>query len=286
MASSVLTVSARDKEERKIGGITIETDTLTNEFLDSLDIRKELVINDYSMVGIQYGMGTSRPMWSPSMKQTSLFVPVNFGVLFTRYGKMFGYMPYFGFQIGAFYAQEGYKFEKEDDGYQPTLEGATSAIMEVIEVPFMAHCHFDFWKMKVMANIGLYGGYRLSIQRFGEDVTEGYRNEFLPSDRRWDYGIKGGLGFGFVFDPVELHFTAMYKHSFGTLYEPDYYSKYYYRYAYPTNFIFSVGLHFQLTRRTGKSKHTLKLEAKRAAGLIDEISTGTSGTGKVRTEVK
>jgi hypothetical protein len=54
----------------------------------------------------------------------------------------------------------------------------------------------------------------------------------------------------------------MYKHSFSSLYEPDYYSEYFYRYAYPSNFIISAGINFQLTKRTGQTKSQLKKLAK------------------------
>lgn len=55
----------------------------------------------------------------------------------------------------------------------------------------------------------------------------------------------------------------MYKHSFSSLYQPDYYSEYYYRFAYPSNIIVSAGVHFQLTKRTGSTKSQLKKEAKK-----------------------
>ena len=44
-----------------------------------------------------------------------------------------------------------------------------------------------------------------------------------------------------MFEPVEIHFQAMYKHSLATLYEPDHYSQYYYRFAYPSNIVVSAG---------------------------------------------
>ena len=119
--------------------------------------------------------------------------------------------------------------------------------------------------MKILANIGCYAGYRLSIERFpGEtgSVKEELQHSFMDTDRRIDYGIKGGLGFGIIFDPIEIHIQAMYKHSLGTLYEPDHYSEYYYRFAYPSNIIFSAGVHFQLTKRTGQTKAGLKKLAK------------------------
>lgn len=282
----LLTCIMTDARERKKDTLNIDiaiTDTLTNEFLDSLDLNKKLVLNDYSMIGIQGGVGLSQVMWNPKYSQEMVFMPVNFGFLYTRYGKMFGYMPYFGFQIGLMYAQEGYKFksDEEEPGKIPnTIQGADRAIYDVIEMPLLSHIHIDMWRMKIIANIGFYAGYRLKIQRFpyrGEFMNPSYeetQHSFLDTDIRWDYGIKGGVGFGLVFEPIELHFKAMYKHSFSSLYKPDYNSKYYYRYAYPSNIIISAGVHFHLTKRTGKTKAELKKQAK-------EIVYGTdSGTDR------
>lgn len=264
------TVSLQAREKKK-QNLIIETvvDSIPDIVLDTINVNKKTFINDYSMIGVQYGAGLSQVMWNPSQRQEMILMPYNFGVTFTRYGKMFGYMPYFGFQVGVFYGQEGYQFKKnEDTGYTYTIQGADKAIMDVIEVPVLSHMHIDFWKMKVMADIGFYVGYRLNIHRFpfnGEYKNDAYaemQNSFLETDNRLDYGIKGGVGFGFIFDPVEIHFKAAYKHALSSLYEPDHYSKYYYRYAYPSNIIVSVGLHFHLTKRTGRTKAELKKEAK------------------------
>jgi hypothetical protein len=85
---------------------------------------------------------------------------------------------------------------------------------------------------------------------------------FTDTDIRFDYGIKGGAGFALVFDPLEFHVMAYYKHSFSSLYEPDHYSQYYYRFAYPSNIIVTAGVSFQLSKRTGKTKAELKKQAK------------------------
>jgi hypothetical protein len=244
----------------------INVDKWTNEYLDTLNLKRKLDINDYTLIGVHYGVGLSQVMWNPSQKQDMVVMPYNIGVTFTKYGKMFGYMPYFGFQAGFLYTQEGYQFEyNEDRNYTYKIEGAEKAVYDVIEVPVMAHMHMDFWNMKVMANIGCYAGYRLSIERFpGKTgyVKEELVHAFKETDRRLDYGIKGGVGFGIVFDPVEIHFMAMYKHSLSSLYEPDHYSEYYYRFAYPANITITAGVHFQLTKRTGLTKAQIKKQAK------------------------
>ena len=240
--------------------------TLSDEYLDTVTIDKKAKINDYSMIGFHYGVGLSRVLWNPTQKQEMVFMPYNFGITFTKYGKMFGYMPYFGFQAGILLTQEGYQFKyNEERNYTYKIQGAEKAVMDVIEVPVMAHMHFDVWNMKILANIGCYGGYRLGIERFpGKTgtVAENIAHSFLETDRRVDYGIKGGIGVGYIFDPFEVHIQAFYKHSFSSLYNPDYYSEYYYRYAYPSNIIITAGIHFQLTKRTGKTKAELKKQAK------------------------
>lgn len=283
LAAGLQPVSARGKKSAPDADtlrVTTEFTLPSSEdslkaYLDTIEVKKKIIINDYSMIGIQYGMSMSQVMWNPDMRQKPLFFPENFGIMYTRYGKMFGYMPYFGFQAGVIFAKEGYSFKADEQtGNWPDLGGPYSgvreAVMDVIEVPLLAHIHVDFWKMKLLANIGFFAGYRLNIKRTGNispEVAEG----FIDTDKRLDYGIKGGAGFAFVFDPVEIHFTAMYKYSMGMLHKPDYYSSYYYRYAYPSNIIFSVGVHFQLTKRIGKTRHQLRSEAKEQVGLINAL---------------
>ena len=241
-------------------------DTLTDEFLDTVKVDKKLRLNDYSLIGLQYGAGLSQVMWNPSQKQKMLLMPINVGVTYTLYGKMFGYMPYFGFQAGIFYTREGYEFEyNEDRDYTYTIEGAEKAVMDVIEVPILSHIHVDFWHFKIIAQLGLFGGYRLAIHRYpGKtgNVADDVATSFLSTDNRFDFGLKGGLGFGLVFDPIELHFQAMYKHSLSSLYQPDYYSPYFYRFAYPSNIVISAGIHFQLTKRSGMTKQELRKQAR------------------------
>lgn len=264
----IATMASAQNNVQKLTAASFETkdNKYTNEYLDTVSIKKTTEINDYSMIGIHYGVGLSRVMWNPPQKQEMVFMPYNVGITYTKYGKMFGYMPYFGFQVGVLFTQEGYQFKyNEEKDYIYKIQGAEKAVMDVVEVPLLAHMHFDFWNMKILANIGCYAGYRLSIERFpGEtgSVKEELLHSFMDTDRRIDYGIKGGLGFGIIFDPIEIHIQAMYKHSLGTLYEPDHYSEYYYRFAYPSNIIISAGVHFQLTKRTGQTKAELKKLAK------------------------
>ena len=74
-------------------------ESYTNEFLDTLQIKKKLFINDYSMIGVHYGVNLSSVTWNPVQSQETLTLPTNIGITYTKYGKMFGYMPFFGFQV-------------------------------------------------------------------------------------------------------------------------------------------------------------------------------------------
>ena len=65
-----------------------------------------------------------------------------------------------------------------------------------------------------------------------------------------------------MFDPVEIHINALVRWSWSSLYDPDYASPYYYRYAYPMDGILTVGVHFQLTKRSGKTSQALRQEAR------------------------
>ena len=232
-------------------------------YLDTVKLKRKFSINDYSMIGVQYGVSLSQMMFNPSKKQGMQFNPINVGVVFTKYGKMFGYMPYFGFQTGFFYGKEGYQFkiDKETGDYSENVDGATSATYEYAEIPLLAHLHMDVWHLKFIINAGLFGAYRLSVEREG-NIADNFKTSFYDYDKRFEYGIKAGIGFGFFFDPVEIHFEGTYRYSLGSLYKPDYNSEYYYRFAYPSDIIISAGVHIQLTRRTGKTKSQLRKEAK------------------------
>lgn len=241
---------------------TLKADLYSDIYLDTVKVNRVFELNDYSMIGVEYGVSFSRMLFNPPQTQTNLFSPNTFGIFYTRYGKMFNYLPYFGFKVGLRYSHEGYKFkENKDTKTTYNIEGATEAIMDVAEIPLMAHLHLDGLHYKIMADAGIYGGYRLNIKRTGDGVDESIVNSFLDTDRRFDYGLCGGVGFGLVFDPFEFHFNVNVRYSWGTIYDPDYVSKDYYRFAYPFDIMATAGVYFQLTRRTGRGKAQLRREA-------------------------
>lgn len=225
-------------------------------------LKKVFSLNDYTIIGVEYGASVSKMQFNPSKTQGNLFVPGTYGVFITKYGKLFDGSPNFGLKGGVRYGHEGYQFkENKETGITPTLEGAEKAIIDIVEVPLMAHFHSDGLHFKVMVDAGIYGGYRLSIERIGENVPEEIRHDFREWDYRVDYGLTGGLGFGIVFDPVEFHVNGNVRYSWGSLYRPDHASKDFYRFAYPFDVMVTAGLYFQITKRTGKTKGQIRREA-------------------------
>ncbi len=235
----------------------------TDEFLDTVDVKKAFVLNDYTMVGLHYGVSFNQMSFNPQYLQTYLFSPEYYGVTISKYGKLFNMYPNFGLEAGVFYGHEGYKFkENKETGSVASIRGANECRFTMVEVPLMAAMHIDTKYFKLVANLGIYGGYRLSVERIGENVAEQYRNNFIEDmDRRMDYGLRGGLGFGLVFSPVEFHVKANIRYGWGTIYEPDWYSEYFYRFAYPFDIMVTGSLYIQLTKRTGKTTSALKKEA-------------------------
>lgn len=225
-------------------------------------LKKVFSLNDYTLIGVEYGASMSRQQFNPSKTQGNLFVPHTFGIFMLKYGKLFDGSPNFGLKGGVRYTHQGYQFKmNKETGVTPTLEGAEKAIIEMVEVPLMAHFHSDGLHFKVMLDLGIYGGYRLSIDRIGDSVYDEFKNTFMEWDYRLDYGIEGGLGFGIVFDPFEFHVNADIHYSWGSLYRADYLSKDFYRFAYPLDAMVTAGLYFQITKRTGKTKGQIRREA-------------------------
>ena len=233
-------------------------------FLDTVKVRNHGKTNDYMLVGVNYGVSFNNMSFNPSKtgKVTSVN-PSYVSVMFTKYSKLFDILPYCGLTFGVAYGKEGYAFEADEEtGYVQTVDGADRCTMEVIEVPFMTQIHVDANPLKFMANVGVYGGYRKSITRSGPELDPDYAVKFRDYEHRFDYGLQGGGGLALMLDPIEIHFNCLVRWAWSSLYDPDYYSPYYYRFAYPLDIIATVGVHFQLTKREGRTTKDLRKEAK------------------------
>ena len=260
-----------------------QTDTLefSYEYLDTLDLgaASRAAINDYSLLGVNYGVTFSTIYFNPIKMGTDfIFNPTYFSIMYTHHEKMFNYIPYFGLTVGFSYSHSGARFKDNPETGYPLgyIDGATYESMETVEMPAMMQLHVDTYPFKVLANLGGYLGYRLSVTRNGIYLDEEYSNKFRDYERRFDYGLMGGAGIGFMIDPIEIHLNVLGRWSLQNLYEPDYeneifhpYNTYYYRYANPIDISVTLGVYFQLTKRTGKTNRQLREQAR-------EIVYGTS----------
>lgn len=224
---------------------------------------QEELINDYSMIGVSYGATFSNMYFSPSLHNREFVVAPHYvSVTYTKHCKMFDSIPLFALVAGVSTGTEGFAFKtNKETGYTGNVDGAEWCSMRVFEVPMMAQIHVDAEPLKIMANAGIYGGWRESISRRGPNLDPQWTNSFRPYENQIDYGFQGGIGFGFIFEPFELHFNCLVRWSWSSLYEPDYKSSYYYYYAYPLDIIGTVGLHFHLSERRGKTRKQLRQEA-------------------------
>lgn len=247
----------------------LDTLTFTDEYLDTVVVKRNREINNYSTIGFNYGVTFSNMDFNPSKHNRAyVFQPNYFSIMYTHYEKLFDYMPLFAFSIGFDHGYEGVSFKTNKETGRPygNVDGADWISMEVYEIPAMAKLHFDIEPVMLTACVGLFGGYRTQIERRAPDYwksqIEGYENKFRDYEYHWDYGMQAGAGFVFLFNPFELHIDGLLRWGWTSLYEADYYSPYYYRFTNAMDIMVSVGLHFQLTKRSGKTSGQLRREAK------------------------
>lgn len=254
---------AQGRKERKAQAVR-DTLLYPNEYLDTVQVNNVFVINDYMLIGVERGASVSRLTINPPYNQDWLFSPEYWEVNVVRYGKLFGYMPYFGLKVGAAYGHEGFLMKaNEETGYIGSISGATQTIYNELEAHALSSFHFDTNHFKIMLDIGPYAGKRVGIERSGPSVKESMINDFYEYDRRFDYGLKGGVGFGLVFDPIEFHVNVKCRYSWSNITEPDYRSPYYYSFGYPFDLMATAGVYFQMSKKTGKTKSMLRHEARK-----------------------
>ena len=265
-----------------------------NAYLDTVQVIKNTKINDYWSVGVNYGVNFSNQIFNPRVGSQEWPVTWNnISVMVTRYCKMFDMMPYFGLEFGFSYGHQGFRFKQDDDseyitalqmGTVDNISLITEETLEVFKIPLRSKFHVDLAFLRLMADLGFYGGWRSSVSRDGYINDESLRDQFQTYERQFDYGMEGGAGFALLFDPVELHFNVLAGWSWNSLYEPDSspseYNKYYYRVANPLDITVSVGVHFQLTKRTGKTSAMLRREAYDFIYNPPTTDEDNSGTGR------
>lgn len=247
-------------------------DTVTNEYLDSLTIQVAKP-NDYLVVGVYGGAAMQMGYFNPTRDTALQWAWPVYGFSFVRYFTMFGVFPNMGLEFGAQMNYEGYEYRyNEETGYRPVepRSGAYKLVMQVPEAYILSHFHVDMGEhFKLLAKLGIYGGYRLSMSRTLDEAYANnpaytqYQNSFMDFEHRLTYGVQGGIGAGLMFSPFEIHLNAQIKWGWESFWDPDYMSKFYYRFAYPLDAAVTLGVYYQLTPRYGHTRAQLKKLAKK-----------------------
>ena len=273
---AALPLSAQENKKKKAIDLEQEffqlPDSVTNEWLDATSLPKKARINDYWIVGVHGGVSLQYGYYNPP-RQTRFYpnLPV-WGVSITRFATMMNTFPNLGMEVGFQHNYEGYNFkEYEVDGidgkdtYRQDIDGYHEAYMEVPEVFLLTHGHIDMGQYaKINLKLGMYGGYRMNIHRIHDNgYSHVYHdpaiaNDFRDTDNRWSYGLQGGLGFGLMLDPIEVHLGVQVKWGWSSFYKPDVVSPYYYRFAYPLDGAVTLGVYYQLTKRRGHTRTALR----------------------------
>lgn len=245
-------------------------DSITTSYLDSIDV-KLAPANNYWLVGAYGGASMQMGWFNPARNTTTMWNAPVVGFSLMRHFTMFGLFHNMGLEFGGQLNYEGYEFKANPEtGARATESGAYKAVMKVPEAYLLSHFHIDMGEyFKIMAKVGLYGGYRMSIARTLDPIYETYdvyrehQYAFQDYDRRLTYGVQGGLGMGIMLAPFEFHVNAMVKWGWESFWEPDYASKYYYRYAYPLDIAVTFGVYYQLTPRHGHTRSQLRKLARK-----------------------
>jgi len=181
-------------------------------------------------IGIKEGISISDIAFTPAQSDSSTRQWFNVGLVYKYYN-----YPWVGLQTGLNYAEKGFVLDSVTRRYK------------VIELPLLSQFHYETWHLRFLINVGMYASYALSAEQSYEDngatVKENY--VFADTDRRIEYGVHLGAGFGLVFKPFELQFEAGYQFAFSYMMYPHNINE---RtiYNHFQHWLFSVALLFQL----------------------------------------
>lgn len=240
-----------------------DTIEFSDSYLDTVQVPVQRVINDYSMIGVSYGVNFCGQYFNPEFQQKWSFAPGYYSIMFSHYEKLFDYLPYFGFSVGLAYGKEGFEFAKDKVTGEAvrTIRGAEKCTVDLAELPFLIEGHYDADKFRLLMNLGAYAGYRFNIKREGQ-VEEAIRYNFDDKDIRFDYGVIAGLGVGYVLEPFEFHLKGQFRFSWQNMVQPNYLDQYKYYFASPMGVTVQFGIFYHLTRRRGKTNAELKRQAR------------------------
>ncbi len=183
-----------------------------------------------------FGGGLARPQTLRSNQEIGLYLgSPSAGITWKYYSptRVAG-----GIEVDLQYVCKGYKMFTyapiPDRGEEPNYTDTTTYIRTIraIELPVMWQPHFYVMNRnaRIFLNIGMYASYYLSQQEQQESTLENVEAFDRPyemlsvRDNRIDFGLTGGLGFGYFFGRFEVLAEARYSFGYSDLMKPK--SKY------------------------------------------------------------
>lgn len=253
-ATSLCAQNVTDKKkttEEKTVDIYKEFDE--NSFADAAAVKiKDSTVISQHLIGFKAGYAMSNVNFSQDIDHKNFKTPVNFGIYYTYYHSLWRSMPYFGIHTGLEYSEIGYTKITEiasggADG-EGSATGSTSVLEEkqvykAVQLPLLSQFRIDFWKMRLLFNLGPYGYYITST-----DLEGG-----IPSTtNRAGIGIMGGGGLAFVMKPVEFHVECNYRYAMSHFCDPEIYSTEHWLYTHVNQLTLSFGVFFRLGSGNGR----------------------------------
>ena len=176
---------------------------------DSTKIREHLI-------GLKWGYGINTFTLSQDFNKKAMLSGKNYGIYYTYYHSLWNSIPLFGIETGVQFNEIGYTairyLDPPNTPNRRFEEGKD--IFQTITIPFISQFRIDFWKMRLLLNIGGFASYKLSHSFSGlvsNDITKTYKD--------FGYGISGGGGLAFIFRPFEIHIEANYRYNLSNLYD-------------------------------------------------------------------
>ena len=135
---------------------------------------KDPQINDYIMIGVNYGVSFCNMYYAPSRHNRAWPVHPNYiSVMFTKHSKMFDIIPRFAVSAGVAHGYEGFAFKRDPDtGASQEVDGAEEATIEIFELPALAQFYYDIDPVKILAQAGMYMNSRGRQKQRGDDDSQ------------------------------------------------------------------------------------------------------------------
>lgn len=238
----------------------MSTTSLYSQIVDTLDIMKEF--DEYSfrganpvnpikdstkirehLIGVKYGVGINNVYFSQDIDTKAYMATKNFGIYYTYYHSLWESIPLFGIETGLQVSERGFTYVEylDPEGTPNRRSNEGKERFQTIMLPFISQFRIDFWRMRLLINLGGYASYKI-----GDTYSGLFSEEIHNSFKKGGYGIIGGGGLAFIFSPFELHFEANYNYELGNLYDKTLFYENVWVSSHATQISFSVGLFMRI----------------------------------------